>query len=219
MKIFKYLAIIILIIGCSNINKESIKAATADELDHWHLKDYVSDSVPGISLDKLYSELLKDQKGQEVIVAIIDTEVDINHEELANFIWVNTDEIADNGMDDDNNGYVDDVNGWNFIGNNEGENLICSNFSFIRKLKEFAPLYEGKTRDQIGNDTLNFQVYQRALKDYQAMKVQIQADKDYVSFLNDGYPKSKKILDSIFKGVTYTIEQLDSFYNTYEPKD
>jgi subtilisin family serine protease len=205
--------------GCSNINKESINPSTADELDHWHLKDYNKDSVPGISLDKLYDEILKDRKGKQVIVAIIDTEIDIHHEELKDFIWVNTEEIADNGMDDDNNGYVDDVNGWNFIGNNEGENLICSNYSFIRKLKEFAPLYEGKTRDQIGNDTLNFQVYQRALKDYQEMKAQIQADKDYVNFLNDGYPKSKKLLDSIFKGTTYTVEQLDSLYNAYEPKD
>ena len=219
MKIFKYLAIFVLIIGCSNSNKENIKSASADAPDHWHLKDYGRDSIPGISLDKLYEELLKGRKGQEVIVAIIDTQVDINHEELADFIWVNADEIADNEIDDDLNGYVDDVNGWNFIGNNEGDNLICSNYSFIRKLKEFAPLFEGKTRDQIGNDTLNFQVYHRALKDYQAMKDQIQADKDYVNFLNEGYPKSKKLLDSIFRGATYTVEQLDSLYNTIEPND
>ena len=219
MKIFKYLAIFIFIIGCSDNNKESNNPSTTDESDHWHLKDYKRDSVPGISLDKLYDQLLKDRKGEEVIVAIIDTEIDINHEELKDFIWVNRDEIADNGIDEDNNGYVDDVNGWNFIGNSKGENLICSNYSFIRKLKELAPIYEGKTKDQIENDTVNFQVYQRAQKDYQAMKVQIQADKEYVSFLNDGYPKSKKILDSIFDGKTYTVKQLDSLFNTYEPKD
>ena len=219
MRMFNYLVIFILIIGCSTNNKESIGLPTIDQSDHWHLKDFDNESIPGISLEKLYEELLKDRKGKEVIVAIIDTEVDINHEELKDFIWVNTDEIADNGMDDDNNGYVDDINGWNFIGNNKGENLICSNFSFIRKLKNLAPQYEGKTKDQMVNDTLNFQVYLRALKDYQAMKDQIQADKEYVTFLNDGYPKSKKIMDSIFKGTTYTVQQLDSLYNTYELKD
>ena len=219
IKIIKYLLTLSLITGCSNYNKEIIDLSTSDELDLWHLKDYDRDSVPGISLDKLYDELLKDRKGQEVVVAIIDTEVDINHEELKEFIWVNTNEIAGNEKDDDNNGYVDDVNGWNFIGNKKGENLICSNFSFIRKLKYLAPLYEGKTKDQVGNDTLDYQIYQRALKDFESMKDQIKADKEYVTFLNDGYPKSKKIMDSIFKRTTYTVEQLDSLYNAIEPKD
>ncbi len=210
---------LILIIGCYNNNEENKGLSTTDEMDHWYSKDFDRDSIPGISLEKLYNEILKDKKGEEVIVAVIDTEIDINHEELKDFIWVNTDEIPNNGLDDDNNGYVDDVNGWNFIGNYNGENLICANFSFIRKLKELSPIFEGKTKYQIGKDSLNFQVYQRALNDYEEMKDQIQADKEYVTFLNDGYPKSKKILDSIFNGVTYTVEELDSLYNIYEPKD
>ncbi len=48
------------------------------------------------------------------VVAVIDTGVDINHMDLKNNIWVNEDEIPGNGTDDDNNGYVDDVNGWDF---------------------------------------------------------------------------------------------------------
>ena len=219
MKIFKYLPILILIIGCTNNKKENINLPTATELDQWYLKDYDRDSIPGISLEKLYDEILKDRKGKEIIVAIIDTEIDINHEDLKDFIWVNKDEIADNGIDEDNNGYIDDVNGWNFIGNIKGKNLVCANFSFVRKLKELAPIYEGKSKNQVGNDTINFHIYKRALKDYEEMKGQLQADKEYVTFLNEGYPKSKKILDSVFRGTTYTVEQLDSLYNTYEPKD
>ncbi|BCL34267.1 S8 family peptidase [Nostoc sp. MS1] len=56
--------------------------------------------------------------GQGVTVAVIDTGVDYNHQDLKNNIWTNTKEIAGNGIDDDGNGYVDDTNGWNFNDNN-----------------------------------------------------------------------------------------------------
>lgn len=54
----------------------------------------------------------------DVIVAVIDTGVDYNHIDLRNNIWINSGEIPGNGIDDDGNGYVDDVYGWNFVGNN-----------------------------------------------------------------------------------------------------
>jgi cell wall-associated protease len=68
------------------------------------------DSIPGISLDKWYSEN-KDKKAKQkqIIVAVIDMQVDINHEDLKNQIWVNTKEIPNNNIDDDNIGYVDDI--------------------------------------------------------------------------------------------------------------
>lgn len=56
----------------------------------------------------------------DVVVAVIDTGVDVNHPDLKENIWYNPKEISNNGIDDDNNGYIDDVNGWNFIeGNND----------------------------------------------------------------------------------------------------
>jgi hypothetical protein len=70
-----------------------------------------------------YSELLKDKKGIKVIVGIIDSGVDIEHEDLKSVIWTNSKEIAGNGIDDDNNGYVDDIHGWNFLGDITKENL------------------------------------------------------------------------------------------------
>jgi cell wall-associated protease len=219
MKIFKYLLITFLIASCTKNKIERLDAAPINKLDHWHLKDFQSDGVPGISLDKLYNELIKNRKGKQIIVAIIDTEIDINHEDLKDFIWVNEDELPNNGLDDDNNGYVDDVNGWNFIGNKKGENLICSNFSYIRKLKELSPIFKGKTIKEVGNDTLNFNIYQRALRDQQSMKIQLKEDFEYVEFLNTGFPKSKKLLDSIFEGTAYTINQLDSLYTIYKGQD
>ncbi len=82
----------------------------------WHLGKADSESSIGISAANLYSELLKGRASETVIVAVIDSGVDVEHEDLQANVWINEDEIPDNGIDDDNNGYIDDVNGWNFIG-------------------------------------------------------------------------------------------------------
>ena len=87
-----------------------------EALKQWHHLDIVQDSIPGISLARTFEELVPAKKGEEVVVAIIDMKVDINHPELKDNIWVNKGEIAANSIDDDNNGYIDDVNGWNFLG-------------------------------------------------------------------------------------------------------
>ena len=76
-----------------------------------------------MSVERAYKELIKEKKGASVIVAIIDSGVDINHPEIKDNIWVNKGEIPNNGLDDDQNGFVDDVNGWNFLGNCEQENM------------------------------------------------------------------------------------------------
>lgn len=59
---------------------------------------------------------------REVIVAIIDTGVDSNHPDLADAMWVNSGEIPDDGIDNDKNGYVDDIFGWDFYNN---DNTVC----------------------------------------------------------------------------------------------
>ncbi len=69
-----------------------------------------------MSVDRAYNELLKSKKGIKVIVGVIDSGLDIDHEDLKGQIWKNTKEIAGNKKDDDKNGYIDDINGWNFLG-------------------------------------------------------------------------------------------------------
>lgn len=85
----------------------------------WLLQDPEADSVAGISLDKAY-QLLKGKHSKKIIVAVIDNGVDIDHEDLKNEIWTNSKEIPGNGIDDDHNGYIDDVHGWNFRGTKDG---------------------------------------------------------------------------------------------------
>ncbi|GAB3960774.1 S8 family peptidase [Spirosoma harenae] len=86
---------------------------------NWPYLDLKSDSVAGISLYKAY-ELLKNRPSVPVVVGILDSGVDIAHEDLRDVIWVNPKESPDNGIDDDKNGYTDDLNGWNFMGAKDG---------------------------------------------------------------------------------------------------
>lgn len=77
----------------------------------WSFKDA---SENGVSVNKSYMSPLSMEKG-EVIVAVVDTGVDYNHEDLKEVMWINVNEIPDNGIDDDNNGYIDDIYGINTL--------------------------------------------------------------------------------------------------------
>jgi subtilisin family serine protease len=104
-----------------NIKKKAV--LSENELKRWSHLDIVNDTIPGMSVDRAYAELLKDKKGVPVIVGIVDSGVDIEHEDLKNVLWTNAKEIAGNGIDDDKNGYIDDIHGWNFLGDVTKENL------------------------------------------------------------------------------------------------
>ena len=135
--------------GSSEFIQATPKSTSLSEssLKNWIHLDLVQDSIPGLSTNLAY-EFLEGRDSQEVIVAVLDSGIDIDHEDLKDNIWVNTDEIPNNGKDDDGNGFIDDVNGWNFLGN---------------VYKENAELYR-ILQDSTIADPL---VYQRAKRDYQ----------------------------------------------------
>lgn len=100
---------------------------------NWYNLDPIEDKALGSSVTKAYQELLPSKKTKKtIVIAVIDSGVDVNHDDLKGQIWVNSKEIAGNGIDDDKNGYVDDVNGWNFIGNANGENVAYENYEYTR---------------------------------------------------------------------------------------
>ena len=87
------------------------------QMTNWYDQEAKQGTFFSISTDKAYSELIPKRAPNEVIVAILDSGVDAEHEDLKGNMWVNTDEIPNNGIDDDKNGYIDDIHGWNFLGN------------------------------------------------------------------------------------------------------
>lgn len=93
---------------------------TIAQKPNWQNLDLKTDTTFGISTEKAYKELLKGKKSTTVVVAVLDGGVDLNHEDLKRIIWINKKEVAGNGIDDDENGYIDDRNGWNFLGGKTG---------------------------------------------------------------------------------------------------
>ena len=134
--------------GCMFISS-SIFAQLGDVPQDWFHLDMQKDGFPGISTNKTYEQLIGDQQGDTVIVAVIDSGVDIEHEDLNDVIWVNTGEIPNNGKDDDQNGYVDDVHGWNFIGGKNGDNVHYDNLEMTRIYAQLKKKFKGKKEADI----------------------------------------------------------------------
>jgi subtilisin family serine protease len=111
----------------------------------WHLLDAKDSGYYGISLEKAYEFVkAKNLKSTPVVVAVIDSGVDTLHEDLKPVLWKNPKEIPGNGIDDDKNGYVDDVYGWNFIGGRDGQNVEKDSYEAARVYHKYKAKFEGK---------------------------------------------------------------------------
>jgi cell wall-associated protease len=114
----------------------------------WFLRDPETDRLQGVSADRTYATLLKDKPSHTVVVAVIDSGVDIFHEDLKDVLWVNPGEIPGNGIDDDKNGYIDDVHGWNFIGGKNG-NVNEDTYELTREYIRLKAKYENADEKKI----------------------------------------------------------------------
>ncbi len=144
------------------------------DLQNWQLSDPYESYQPGMSVEKAYNTILKDKPAVDVIVAIVDAGIDINHEDLKDIIWVNKDEIPNNGIDDDNNGYIDDIHGWNFLGNKEGKMVTGEQLELTRIVKKYRAQWQDKSIADISSaDASMFKEYKRAEKVYTAKKAEL----------------------------------------------
>lgn len=130
----------------------------------WYLRDPETDSIQGVSAERAYATLLKGRPSSTVIVAVIDSGVDIEHEDLKDNLWINEDEIAGNGADDDKNGYVDDVHGWNFIGGKEG-NVDADTYEVTREYARLKPKYENVEEKSVSKKNRAEYAYWKKVKE------------------------------------------------------
>ena len=137
-----------------------------EEEKFWSHADLMKDSVVGMSLAKAY-QFLEGKKSIPVIVAIADSGVDIEHEDLKEVLWTNTKEIKGNNIDDDKNGYVDDIHGWNFLGNASGKIINADQLEITRLVKKGREKFGDKKAEDISeNDKAAFEAYQKLELEY-----------------------------------------------------
>jgi subtilisin family serine protease len=173
-----------------NIDTTPLKEKELTEIEKqtWGHLDLVKDTIPGMSVDRSYDEILSGRKGKSVIVAVIDSGIDINHEDLDDVVWTNPKEIPGNGKDDDKNGYIDDIHGWNFLGDAYHEQLEM-------------------TRILALNDTGNPD-YLRAKEDYEKEYAQTLQIKQNIESLLQQIVPAQELLRNHLKKEDYTKEDV-----------
>lgn len=143
MKFNSYGLFLVIFLWCTSFASAQDSAPN----DWWRLDKQI-DNHHGVSIEKAYDTILKGKKSSKVIVAVIDSGVDAKHEDLQNVMWVNQDEIPGNGIDDDKNGYVDDINGWNFLGGKNG-NVEHETLEVTRLYAKYKSKFENADRSKL----------------------------------------------------------------------
>lgn len=201
--------IVLYLLSFNNLTAQDNDSTVVDSQfpDNWFNLDPEEDSVLGVSTEKAYRTILKDKPSENVVVAVIDSGIDIDHEDLQGSIWVNDDEIADNGIDDDNNGYIDDVHGWNFIGNPQGENIESDSYELTREYTRLNKFFGNKDSVKLRRKNKErYKYYKELEKQFETQKTKF--EEEYAQFSNfyKNYKFAQEILLNFTKSDTLTIE-------------
>lgn len=160
------------------------------DFNHWAHKDLETDTIPGLSLEKAY-KFLEGKTGVTVIVGVIDSGIDIEHEDLKDHIWVNPGEIPNNGIDDDNNGYVDDVYGWNFLGGNGVD--APEQLEITRLAAKYKKMFDGKKPENIpASQTEEYKKYKLYVKEYEKASKKFFERLERLKKIEDTFTEVKK---------------------------
>ena len=178
--------------------------------EDWYHLAADADAFPGAGVQQAYATVVAGREPQqEVVVAVIDSGVDIEHDDLDDNLWTNEDEIPGNGIDDDANGYVDDVHGWNFIGGADGENVSYDTFEVTRELARLAPKYADADPDALSEEERDeYEYYLTIREEYDATVAQYQQNLFNISQAEQAVRMASQVLTEHFGSSQYTVEQI-----------
>ncbi len=201
------------------ISLNVISAQKQELPKNWFNLDSDLDKYPGMSTEKLYSTLLQGKKGVPVIVAVLDGGVDYMHEDLKNVMWNNPKEIPGNNIDDDRNGYIDDVYGWNFLGGRDGKNVNQDNLEITRivraKKNKFANTDVSKLK---GKDKKEYEEYLQMKKDVDTERQNAENSLKLYTEMQNKIVSSEKKLKAYFGKDEITLEQLNLIKDSDSPE-
>ncbi|MBX2842059.1 MAG: S8 family peptidase [Flammeovirgaceae bacterium] len=197
-----------------NINPgDSLKSAP----ENWFNLDPTSDKIRGVGTERAYKELLKGKKSKKVVVAVIDSGIDIDHEDLEGVIWKNEGEVAGNGKDDDGNGYVDDVNGWNFIGGKDGENVDADTYELTREFVRLSQKFKDVDKTSLSKkEKTEYEYYEQVKKDYEESAKSAQEDYNYIVNFYDSFKYADRLIKAYLNTEELSSEDLNKISSTDE---
>ena len=170
-----------------------------NDLKTWYHKDFSTTNVYGVNTDNAYKFLeSKGLKPRTIVVGVLDSGVEVDHPGLINNMWKNPNEIPNNGIDDDKNGYVDDIYGWNFIGGKTAD-VDADNLEVTRMVKKYQPIFEGtdsaKNRANQAKMPEEYAIYQKSKKLYDEKGSEVKQYYHYFSGFNNAIPSIVKTLN------------------------
>jgi len=168
------------------------------DLMTWYHKDFSSAKVYGVNTENAYKYLeSKGLKPKAVVVGVLDSGVQVDHPGLVKNIWSNPNEVPNNGKDDDGNGYIDDVHGWNFIGGKNGD-IDIDNMEVTRVVVKYKPIFEGddsaKNKANQAKMPDDFAMYMKAKELFTKKSVEAKQGFQTYSMINEAIPSMVKLL-------------------------
>lgn len=178
------------------------------DLMTWYHKDFATSKVYGVNTANAYKYLeSKGLKPKTVVVGVLDSGVQVDHPGLVKNIWSNPNEVPNNGKDDDGNGYIDDVHGWNFIGGKNGD-IGIDNMEVTRVVAKYKPVFEGddstKNKANQANMPEEFAMYMKSKELFTKKSIDAKQNFQQYTMINEAIPEMLKMLG----GKTLTKENI-----------
>ena len=200
---------------------QAVKANQNEDKDlmTWYHKDFATSKVYGVNTENAYKYLeSKGLKPTTVVVGVLDSGVQVDHPGLVKNIWSNPNEVPNNGKDDDGNGYIDDVHGWNFIGGKNGD-IDVDNMEVTRVVAKYKPVFEGddsaKNKANQAKMPEDFAMYMKAKELFTKNSVEGKQALQTYTMINDLIPNMVRLLG----GKSVTAENIAAIKAPTDQKD